>query len=175
MHTINRRSLVLAVVFMMALFLALPATGISWGPGNGQCSGDRFAQRAEEVKENLNLDENQIKLWDEMTAGMLELRDLCLQQGDNLDRETRRRTLARNHLLMRAELATENPDFKSIGEKLKAEYQGEFPDEFNKVIDARVAFFSSLNQTQRDTMLMMSRPNRRLGGMGCGCKRGGIM
>ena len=173
-NTITRKSLTLAVVFIIALLMALPATGFSWGLGRGQCSADDFAQRAEKVKENLNLDENQTKLWDEMKTGMLALRDLCLQQGDKLNPDTRRRTLARNHLLMRAELAAETPDFKSVGEKLKAEYQGNFPEKFNKVIDARVAFFCSLTQEQRDTMLKKGHRSRRHGGMGGRGKRGGM-
>ena len=165
-NSTNRKSLTLAVTLMIALFLALPATGWSWGPRGGQGSADNFAQRAEEVKESLNLDENQMKLWDEMKTGMLELRDLCLQQGDNLNEGTRRRTMARNHMLMQAELAAETPDFKGVGEKLKAEYQGNFAEEFNKVIDGRVAFFSSLTQEQRDTMLKKGHKGRRRGGKG---------
>ena len=168
----TRKSLTLAVTFMLALLLALPATGFSWGPGRGQCSFDRFEQRAEEVKENLNLDETQTKLWDDMKAGMVELRELSLKQGDNLNSDTRRRTMARNHLLMRAELTAETPDFKSVGEKLKAEYQGNFAEEFNKVINARVAFFNSLTQEQRDTMLKKGHKGRRHGRMGGKGKRG---
>lgn len=168
----TRKSLTLAVAFMLALFLALPATGFSWGPGRGQCSFDRFEQRVEEVKENLNLDETQTKLWDDMKAGMVELRELSLKQGDNLNSDTRRRTMARNHLLMRAELAAETPDFKGVGEKLKVEYKGNLAEKFNNVTDARVAFFSSLSQTQRDSMLKMGRQNRRHGGMGGKGKRG---
>ncbi|MEA3332280.1 MAG: hypothetical protein U9Q58_01610 [Pseudomonadota bacterium] len=171
-NSTNRKSLTLAVTFMIALFLALPATGWSWGSGSGHGSGANFAQRAEEVKESLNLNENQTKLWDEMKTGMLELRNLCLQQGDNLDEGTRLRTMARNHMLMRAELAAETPDFKGAGEKLKAEYQGNFTEEFNNVTDARVAFFSSLSQAQRDTMLKKGHKGRRRGGKGGKGKRG---
>ncbi len=171
-NSTNRKSLTLVVTLMIALFLALPATGWSWGPGSGRGSGGNFTQRAEVVKESLNLDENQLKLWDEMKTGMLELRDLCLQQGDNLNDGTRRRTMARNHMLMQAELAAETPDFKSVGEKLKTEYQGNFAEEFNKVIDARVAFFSSLTPEQRDTMLKKGHKGRRRGGMGGKGQRG---
>lgn len=167
---INRKSLTLAVTLMIALFLTFPATGWSWGPGQG--SADNFAQRAEEVKESLNLDENQTKLWDEMKTGMIELRELCLRQGDNLNDGSRRRILARNHLLMKAELAAETSDFNSVGEKLKAEYKGNFAEEFNKVIDARVAFFNSLTPEQRDTMLKKSHRGRHHGGMGGKGKRG---
>ena len=172
-NSTTKRSLVLAVTFMIALFLALPATGWSWGSGNGQGSADNFAQRAEEVKESLNLDEIQTKLWDEMKTGMRELRELFLQQGDNLDEGTRRRTLARNHMLMRAELAAETPDFKGVAEKLKAEYQGNHAEEVNKVIDARVAFFSSLTQEQRDTMLKKGHKGHRRGGKGGKGGKGG--
>lgn len=80
--------------------------------------------------------------------------------------------MARNHMLMQAELAAETPDFKSVGEKLKTEYQGNFAEEFNKVIDARVAFFSSLTQEQRDTMLKKGHKGRRRGGMGGKGQRG---
>ena len=168
----TKKSLTLAVTLMIALFLALPATGLSWGPGYGQGCGDNFAQRAEEVKASLNLNENQTKLWDEMKTGMLDLRNLCLQQGDNLNDGTRRRTLARNHLLMQAELAAETPDFKGVGEKLKAEYKGNFAEKFNTVIDSRVAFFNCLTQSQRDSMLKKGHRGRRHGGMGRKGKRG---
>ncbi len=168
----TKRSLSLAVTLMIALFLALPATGWSWGSGNGQGSADNFAQRAVEVKESLNLDENQAKLWAEMKTGKQELRELCLQQGDNLDEGARRRTMARNQMLMRAELAAETPDFKGVGEKLKTEYQGNFPGYFNTDIYARVSFFSSLSQEKRDTMLKKGRHNRRHGGMDGKGKRG---
>ena len=171
-NSTNRKSLILAVAFMMALLFTVPATGWSWGSGNGMGSGDKFAQRAEIIKESLNLNENQTKLWDEMKTGMQELRDLCLQQGDNLDDGTRRRTMARNQMLMRAELAAETPDFKAAGEKLKAEYQGNFAEEFNKITDARVAFFSSLTQEQRDTMLKKGNKGHRRGGKGGKGKRG---
>ncbi|MCK5540260.1 MAG: hypothetical protein KAI69_04980 [Deltaproteobacteria bacterium] len=163
-NSTTKKSLTLAVTLMIALFLALPATGWSWGPRGGQGSADNFAQRAEEVKESLKLNENQTKLWDEMKTGRLELRNLCLQHGDNLDVGTRRRTLTRNQMLMRAELAAETPDFKGVGEKLKAEYKGNFAEEFNKVIDARVAFFSSLTREQHDTMLKKGHKGRRRGG-----------
>lgn len=171
-NSTNRKSLTLAVTLMIALFLALPATGWSWGPRGGQGSADNFAQRAEEVKESLNLNESQAKLWDEMKTGMLELRELCLQQGDNLNDGTRRRTMARNHLLMKAELAAKTPDFNSVGEKLKAEYQGNFSKEFNSVTDARAAFFNTLTPGQRGTMLKKGHRGRRHGGIGGKGKRG---
>jgi hypothetical protein len=168
----NQKALSLSLALMLALLLALPATGFSWGPGHGQCSPERFEQRIEEVKANLNLDETQSKLWDAMKAGMMELRELSLKQGDNLDSNTRRRTMARNHLLMRAELAAENPDFKAVGEILKAEYKGNLADKFNQTTDARVAFFSSLSADQRDAMLKQGHKSRRHGGMGKKSKKG---
>ena len=171
-NSTTRNSLTRAVIFIMALMLSLPAAGWSWGPGRGQCSADNFAQRAEEIKASLNLNENQTKLWDEMKTEMLDLHDLCLQQGDNLNDGTRRRTMARNHLLMRAELAAETPDFKGAGEKLKAEYRGNFSEEFNQAIDARVVFFSSLTQEQRDTMLKKGGRGRSHKGIGGKGKRG---
>ncbi|MCK5679651.1 Spy/CpxP family protein refolding chaperone [bacterium] len=167
----TRNSLTLSIALMMALLLALPATSFSWGPGKGQGAGDNFAQRGEEVKKSLNLDETQTKLWDKMKTGMQELRELCLKKGDNLNEDSRRRTMARNQLLMRAELAAETPDFKSVGEKLKAEYKGNFSAEFNKVIDNRVAFFNSLTQEQRDTMLKKGHRGHRRGGRGGKGKR----
>ncbi len=166
------KSLTLTVALMIALLLALPATGFSFGPGRGDCSPDRFEQRAEEIKENLNLDENQSKLMEAMRAEMIELRELSLKQGDNLNSDSRRRTKARNHLLMRAELAAETPDFKAIGNKLKSEYKGDLAEKFNQATDARVAFFSSLSQEQRDTMLKQGHRGPRRGGMGKKGKRG---
>ncbi|MCD6430829.1 MAG: Spy/CpxP family protein refolding chaperone [Deltaproteobacteria bacterium] len=171
-NSTTRKSLTLATTLMIALLLALPATGFSWSLGKGQCFSDRFEQRAEEVKENLNLDETQTKLWNDMKAKMIELRELSLKQGDNLDSDTRRRTMARNHLLMRAELAAEAPDFKDVGDKLKAEYKGNLAEKFNKVTDARVAFFSSLSQEQRDTMLKKSPRGARHKGKGSRAKKG---
>ncbi len=169
----NRKALSLSLALMFALLLALPTTGFSWGPGHGQCSPERFEQRAEEVKANLNLDETQGKLWNAMKTGMMELRELSLKQGDNLDSNTRHRTMARNHLLMQAELAAENPDFKAVGEILKAEYKGNLADKFNQTTDARVAFFSSLNQEQRNNMLKQGHKGRRHGKrMGKKGKRG---
>lgn len=173
-NSTTRKSLTMTVALMIALLLVLPATGFSLGLGKGQCSSERFEQRAEEVKENLNLDENQTKLWDEMKAGMIELRELSLKQGDNLESATRHRTMARNHLLMRAELATEAPDFKGVGEKLKAEYKGNLAERFNNVTDARVAFFSSLSQEQRDTMIKQGHRGHRHGSKGRKGKRGGM-
>ncbi len=173
-NSTTRKSLTLSVALIIALLLALPATGFSWGPGKGQCSPERFEQRAEEVKENLNLDETQTKLWDDMKAKMVELRELSLNQGDNLNSTTRRRTMARNHLLMRAELAADTPDFKGVGEKLKAEYKGNLAEKFNQATDARVAFFSSLNQEQRDAMIKKGHRGQRGGGMGKKGKRGGM-
>ncbi|MBN2808585.1 MAG: hypothetical protein JXR80_03740 [Deltaproteobacteria bacterium] len=157
MYTLKKSSktqaLTLAAALIFALLLALPTAGFSWGPGDGDCSIDHFAQRSEAIKEKLNLDETQNKLWDAMKTGMIELLELSLQKGDNLNRETRRRTKVRNFLLMRAELAAEKPDFKAVGEKLKAEYKGSLGEKFNQVTDARVAFFSSLSQQQRDIMI----------------------
>ena len=109
-----------------------------------------------------------------MKAGMIELRELSLKQGDNLDSGTRRRTMARNHLLMRAELAAEAPDFKEVGDKLKAEYKGNLAEKFNKVTDARVAFFSSLSQEQRDTMIKKGHRGARHKGKGGRAKKGGL-
>jgi len=173
-NSTTRKSLTLAVAFMITLLLALPATGFSWGPGTGQCYSERFEQRAEEVKVNLNLDETQARLWDDMKTGMVELRELSLKQGDNMDSNTRRHTMARNHLLMRAELAAEAPDFKAVGNKLKTEYKGNLAEIFNKVTDARVAFFSSLSQEQRDDMLKQGHRGRRHGGKGSRGKKGWI-
>ena len=173
-NSTTRKSLTLATALMIALLLALPATGFSWGMGKGQCFSDRFEQRTEEVKENLFLDENQTKLWDNMKAVMIELRELSLKQGDNLSSNTRQRTMARNHLLMRAELAAETPDFKGVGEKLKAEYKGNLAEKFNQVTDARVAFFSSLSQEQCDSMIKKGHRGQRGGGKDKKGKRGGM-
>ena len=168
----NSKPLTLAAIFIIALFLALPASGFSWGPCKGDCSPERLEQRAEKVKENLNLDKNQAKLWDTMQADMIELRELSLEQGDNLDSNTRRRTRVRNQLLMRAELAAETPDFKAIGDKLKAEYSGNLTEKFNQATDARVAFFSSLSPEQRDSMLKKGHRGHRGGGKGRKGKKG---
>lgn len=168
----HRKTIPLSLALMFALLLALPATGFSWGPGKGECNPERCEQRFEEVRENLNLDENQDKLWENMKTGMMEMRELSLKLGDNLDSKTRRRSKARNHLLMRAELAAETPDFKAVGEKLKAEYKGNLTEKFNQATDAMVAFFSSLNQKQRDTMLKKGPHGFRHRGMGKKGKRG---
>lgn len=168
----NRKTIALSLALMLALLLALPATGFCWGPGKGECNRERCEQRFEEVRKNLNLDENQNKLWENMKTSMMELRELSLKQGDNLDSDSRRRTKARNHLLMRAELAAETPEFKAVGEKLKAEYKGNLAEKFNQATDARVAFFSSLNQKQRDTMFKQGRRGSHRGGKGKKGRRG---
>ena len=157
------KMLILLVALVLAAVMVLPSAGFSWGPGDGSCSHDRFAQRAEAIKGALDLNENQNDLWEAMKLSMQNLRDLTLQEGDQLDVGTRRRFMARNHLLMGAELAAENPDFESVGKKLKAEYPGEFHEVFNETVDARVAFFTSLTLEQRDAMLKMEGRGRHHG------------
>jgi len=149
------KRLTLLVALVVAAVMMLPSAGFSWGPGEGPCPQGRFAQRAGEIRAALNLDEKQNDLREAMKQSMQKFRDLALREGDQLDAGARRRFMARNHLLMRAELAAENPDFESVGKKLKAEYLGKLHEAFNKTVDARVAFFSSLTLEQRDAMLKM--------------------
>lgn len=162
------RVLILLVGLALAAVMVLPSAGFSWGPGDGPCPQERFAQRAEDIRSALNLDQNQDGLWESMKQSLQNFRDLVLQQGDQLDPAARRRFMARNHLLMRAELAAENPDFESAGKKLKAEYRGELHEAFNETVDTRIAFFSSLNVEQRDTMLKMGGRGRHHGQRPCG-------
>jgi len=166
------RMLTLLVALVVATVMMLPSAGFGWGPGDGPCPQGPFAQRAGDIRGALNLDEKQNDLWETMKQSMQKFRDLALQEGDQLDAGVRRRFMARNHLLMRAELAAENPDFEFVGKKLKAEYPGKIHEAFNKTVDARVAFFSSLTPEQRDAMLKMEgrgrhprqRPRRGMSG-----------
>ncbi len=157
------KMLTLLVALVVAAVMVLPSTGFSRGPGDGSCFHDGFAQRAGEIRGALNLDKNQNDLWETMKQSMQKFRDLALQEGDQLDAGARRRFMARNHLILRAELAAENPDFESVGKKLKAEYPGKLHEAFNETVDARVAFFASLTLEQRDAMLKMEGRGRHHG------------
>ncbi|HDS17278.1 MAG TPA: hypothetical protein ENN66_11860 [Proteobacteria bacterium] len=166
--TSSRRSqtTITALSLFLALCLALPAAALSWGPRGGN-HGPRDLGRLgpnEPYLQQLNLDENQLSLHQAMQSERINFWELCLKEGDNLEPESRQRGQVRYHLLLRAELAAETPDFIAVGKKLKTEYKGSFTEEFAKMVDTRVAFLSSLSPTQRHTLLQQD--------FHCGSKRG---
>ena len=154
------------VVTLLLGLLLLPAAAWSMGPGSGACNQERFAQRMDRLQETLSLNESQQLLWSNMTTAIKDMRDLVLQEGDQLESQARRRWLGRNHLLMRAELAATQPNFTAVGEQLKKEYVGDYSEKFNALVDARVAFFSSLSQEQRDLMLQSGFGKKQRRGRG---------
>ena len=121
--------------------------GPSRHPGPGQ--GGHFMQ----MKKKLNLTDDQSKLLEHLQKTRRAFMDRACR--NNRDGCRKSKLQKRAFHLFRAELAAEQPDFNGAARKLKPEYHGDYPEEFNAMVDARAAFMSSLTSEQRDRLLEM--------------------
>ena len=145
-----------------ALFI-IPFAGAAYGSGHGhgyhgdkgkgECTSERFESRAKHLEEVLSLDEGQVALLETMHQSRMNLKDEFVSSSDSEWQPGK--GFRRSFHLFRAELASENPDFQAVGEKIKAEYQGEHGESFETAVDTRVTFLSSLSAEQRGEMLEM--------------------
>ncbi|MEA3548328.1 MAG: hypothetical protein U9R66_11770 [Thermodesulfobacteriota bacterium] len=145
-----------------ALFI-MPLAGAAYGSGHGhgyhgdkgkgECTSERFESRAEHLEEALSLDEGQVALLETMHQSRMNFKDEFFKNNDIDSRPGK--NLRRSFHLFRAELDAADPNFQAVGEKVKAEYQGEHGESFETAVDARVAFLSSLSAEQRRNMMEM--------------------
>ena len=151
------------VLALSTALLIMPLAGAAYGfghghgyhgdKGKGECTTERFESRAEHLEEALSLDEGQIVLLETMHQARMNLKGEFVSNSDSKWQPGK--GFRRSFHLFRAELASENPDFQVVGEKVKAEYQGEHGESFETAVDARVAFLSSLSAEQRQNMMEM--------------------
>ena len=151
------------VVALSSALLIMPLAGAAYGfghghgyhgdRGKGECTSERYEKRSEHLKEALSLDEGQVALLEIMHQSRVNLKDDFINENDSDGRPGK--GFRRSFHLFRAELAAEKPDFQAVGEKIKAEHQGEHREAFEAAVDARVAFLSSLSVEQREEMLEM--------------------
>ncbi|HID97798.1 MAG TPA: hypothetical protein EYP57_06385 [Thermodesulfobacteriaceae bacterium] len=133
------------------------------GQGQGGCQCGDFQNRSEYLKKTLELDDNQMTLLGDMHNSFRELRKTAIQNSP-ADAETvmqARKTMKRTHFMFRAEVNAPDPDFETVRNRLKTEYAGSHPELYNRAVDARAAFLSSLSGEQLDKFSMMRPPHRR--------------
>jgi len=130
--------------------------GMNQGQGmHGNCTSERYSNRAEMMKSKLNLSDEQQALQAEMHEANMEVRNRKHQDGSTSGHMNNREQKRAMHMF-RAELASENPDFQAAADKIKNEYRGADKAEFDAAVDARARFMESLSPEQRDTMMHMS-------------------
>jgi hypothetical protein len=159
-------SITSATTFLLAAVLSISAAETAGVGQEDICvTGNRFAAHAEKMKAMLKLSNEQAGLLDSMHRANVDLNTKACP--GNASGCIPARELTRAFHLFRAELAAENPDFHAIGDRLKSEYQGKYKEEFDKAIDARVAFMSTLTPEQRESMMKMGHRRHRSRAAGC--------
>lgn len=109
--------------------------------------GDRFLQMAEA----LGLSEDQEILFQNMN------------KAKTINRQLKRDSARYMRTAFKKEMAKENPDFKSAAKLVKTKYTTRLEQTFDSMIDATVAFYSSLDAEQRQALLNFEKTNKGRG------------
>ncbi len=162
----KRASLKSMSPLLLAMAMLISMSGISFGHGPAgayqsgnsmpgmNCPANSNGTRAAMMKTRLGLTDEQQALLEDMHQAYMDYGKKKCPDGIT-PKCMRSREQMRSMLLFRAELASPNPDFQAVANRIKDEYHGDYKEAFDRAVDARAAFMASLTPDQRETLMNM--------------------